>query len=75
MAVLTGSDDKDIGGFVLVQELCNGLNACIGLADIENIQPIAADTVDELLHILAFLLGTDMDTGGEVLLYGDERFL
>ena len=43
--------------------------------DVQFVQDVGPDLVDELLHVSGLLLGSDVDTGGEVGLFGDQELV
>ena len=70
LTVLTGSNDEDLCRLVACKELCYLFDALIGLSDIDDIETVSSDTVDEVFHVVVFLLGSNVDTGGKIFFYG-----
>ena len=72
--VLPGGGHEDPLGVESGEEVGSGPDPLVGLLDIQDIESVLSDLVDEVLHVCALVLGSDVDTGGEIDILGDEEF-
>ena len=74
LSVLPCRGDEDPLGVEACEEVCCCPDPLVGLLDVEDVETVLPDLVDEVLHVCALVLGSDVDTGGEVGLLRNKEF-